>query len=303
MPKEITYRFLEQPECNMCGADKRKQRALGKRLNAQQGSNPRGKIGITTTIMQCSNCALIYSNPLPIPASLQDHYGVPPETYWKEDYFVVGENYFSGELFRLNRLQPIKPGAKSLDIGAGIGKAMIAMSRKGFDTYGIEPSKPFYERAISKMGISSEKLQLCMLEEAQFQQDFFDFITFGAVLEHLYDPSASIVKALEWLKPGGVLHMEIPNASWFTNKLINFIYRIKGLDYVGNISPMHEPFHLYEFGLKSFELHAAKNGYEIAHSEFYVCDTFLPKFLDPVLKPYMKRSNQGMQLAIWIRKI
>ena len=28
---------------------------------------------------------------------------------------------------------------------------------------------------------------------------------------------------------------------------------MRGTNYVTNISPMHSPFHLYEFGLKSFE--------------------------------------------------
>ena len=302
MAKEVIYRFKEQASCNMCGAGIDMQRILGKRLNGQQGFNPKKKTGITTTIVQCKNCSLIYSNPLPIPNSLQDHYGKPPETYWKEEYFAVAENYFAGEMHRLEQLLPFHEGMKSLDIGAGIGKAMIALSRRGFNAFGIEPSEPFYQRALDKMGIDPVKLQLTMLEDAQFEPDFFDFITFGAVLEHLYDPSESILKALQWLKPGGILHMEIPNAQWFTNKVINLAYRFRGMDYVGNISPMHEPFHLYEFGLKSFQKHAEKNDYLIAHSEYYVCETFLPKILDPVLKPYMKRTNQGMQLAIWIRK-
>ena len=302
MAREFTYRFIEQETCNMCGAEKTKQKVLGKRLNDQQGFNPKKKTGITTTIVQCKKCSLIYSNPLPIPNSLQDHYGKPPETYWKEEYFAVAENYFAGEMHRLEQLLPFHEGMKSLDIGAGIGKAMIALSRRGFNAFGIEPSEPFYQRAIDKMGIDPVNLQLTMLEDAQFEPDFFDFITFGAVLEHLYDPSESILKALQWLKPGGILHMEIPNAQWFTNKVINLAYRFRGMDYVGNISPMHEPFHLYEFGLKSFQKHAEKNDYLIAHSEYYVCETFLPKILDPVLKPYMKRTNQGMQLAIWIRK-
>jgi len=33
---------------------------------------------------------------------------------------------------------------KSLDIGAGIGKQMIALSKSGFETYGLEPSKQHF---------------------------------------------------------------------------------------------------------------------------------------------------------------
>jgi 2-polyprenyl-3-methyl-5-hydroxy-6-metoxy-1,4-benzoquinol methylase len=43
-----------------------------------------------------------------------------------------------------------------------------------------------------------------------FPEAHFDFITFGAVLEHLYDPSMSIHKAMSWLKPSGIMHIEVP---------------------------------------------------------------------------------------------
>ena len=44
-----------------------------------------------------------------------------------------------------------------LDIGAGIGKQMIALAKVGFATYGLEPSEPFYHRAIEKMGVCLRK--------------------------------------------------------------------------------------------------------------------------------------------------
>ncbi len=137
----------------MCGSKINSHRILGKRLNSSQGRNPTQKIGITTTIMKCSNCGLIYSNPQPRPFNLQDHYGTPPESYWKDSYFVISNNYFQNEIKRLKSLLEFKEGMKSLDVGAGLGKQMIALSNVGFDAYGFEPSKPFYERAISKMGI------------------------------------------------------------------------------------------------------------------------------------------------------
>ena len=40
-----------------------------------------------------------------------------------------------------------------------------------------------------------------------------------------------------------------------------------GTNYVTNLNPMHVPYHLYEFDLKSFEVNAKKLGYESAHFE------------------------------------
>jgi 2-polyprenyl-3-methyl-5-hydroxy-6-metoxy-1,4-benzoquinol methylase len=302
MKKQKRYYFNYIDSCNMCGSNTDKHKILGKRLNASQGKNPKSKIGITTTIVKCSNCGLIYSNPQPVPFDIQDHYGVPPENYWKENYFNISDNYFQGEIERLKKLIDFKEGMKSLDIGAGLGKQMIALNKVGFNTYGFEPSKQFYERAISKMGINPEQLKLGMIEEVEYPENYFDFISFGAVLEHLYDPSDSILKAMKWLKPNGIIHIEVPSSDWLIGKIINLFYKINRTDYVGNLSPMHEPFHLHEFGLKSFQEHSKKYNYDLAFHEYFVCQTFMPKISDYFLKPFMQWTNTGMQLCVWLRK-
>lgn len=153
------------------------------------------------------------------------------------------------------------------------------------------------------MKIAPEKLKLGMIEEVDYPDNFFDFITFGAVLEHLYDPSASIQKALKWVKPGGLVHIEVPSSKYLISRIFNFYFWLRGTNYVNNISPMHIPFHLYEFGIDSFNLNAEKNNYEVVHHEYYVCDVyFIPKIFHGLLKWYMKKTNKGMQLAVWLRK-
>jgi 2-polyprenyl-3-methyl-5-hydroxy-6-metoxy-1,4-benzoquinol methylase len=296
------YQFKLANTCNMCGSEVSSHKFLGRRLNGSQGKNPSKKIGITTSILKCDTCGLIYPNPLPIPIDIQDHYGIPPESYWKESNFNFELNFFSPVIDRVKSIRPLERGSKILDIGVGLGQAMKSMESLGFDVHGIEPSVPFYERAINKMGVSPDKLSLKTVEEAEYPDDFFDFITFGAVLEHLYDPSEAISKAIKWLKPGGIIHIEVPSSEWLTHKIFNFYYKIRGLDFVANLSPMHEPYHLYEFNLKSFRIHGEKNGYRVARYDFYVCETFLPKKLDFIIKPYMRKKDKGMQLCVYLQK-
>lgn len=286
----------------MCGSDSALHKVLGKRLNRSQGMNPRRKVGITTTIVKCNVCGLVYPNPLPVPRSIEDHYGVLPEEYWKDEYFAQDPSYFQQEISTYRSLAASNQHRTALDIGAGIGKCMIALSNAGFEVYGIEPSSKFYQAAIDRNGISPDRLLNDSVESANFPEAKFDFVTFGAVLEHLYDPSASIGKALSWLKPGGIVHIEVPSSDWLINKLSNALYRVRGLDYVANISPMHEPFHLYEFSLKTFRLHAEANGYKIIKHDYYVCQTFMPKIFDWLLVPFMKLTNSGMQLCVWLEK-
>lgn len=302
MEKEIKYSFKTIDRCNMCESDTSKFKVLGKRLNKSQGKSPKKKVGISTTIIQCKNCGLIFSNPLPIPQNIQDHYGTPPESYWVEEYFKVSEDYFSTEIARLKNLIGNLESKTTLDIGAGIGKCMIALMNQGCNSYGIEPSIPFYERALSKMGISEKQLQNAAIEDAEFEENKFDFITFGAVLEHLYDPSEAIDKAVHWLKPEGIIHMEVPSSDWLVHKLINLYYKVTGSEYVGNLSPMHPPYHLYEFSRKSFEINGKKHNYSIVHADYFVCQTYMPKPVDWLIRPYMKKTNKGMQLSVWLKK-
>ena len=302
MSKQLKYKFDYIENCNMCGDSNQHHKIIGKRLNQTQGKSPKKKIGITVTICKCNTCGLIYSNPQPAPFDLQDHYGIPPENYWRPDSFVEDDAYAMHKIIRFKELRAFKEGMKFLDIGAGLGKTITLAAKSGFDAYGFEPSQSFYQSAVDKMGINPDKLKLASIEEVIYPENTFDFISFGAVLEHLYDPSQSINKAMKWLKPNGLIHIEVPSSDWLINKIINFAYRIKGTDYVANLSPMHNPFHLHEFALKSFIEHSKKNNYQIAFHEYFVCQTYLPKFLDIFIIPYMVRTKKGMQLSIWLTK-
>ena len=297
------YSFKNIEKCEMCGSEIKNHKILGQRLNRSQGLRPKKKIGISVSIVKCKDCNLIYSNPQPIPNDLQDHYGTPPEDYWNESYFNWTSDYFSYVINEVKELMVFEPGMKALDVGAGLGKSMKSLTFSGFDSYGLEPSIPFYNRAVEKMGISSDKLKLGAIEEINYDDNSFDFITFGAVFEHLYEPSLCLEKAMTWLKTGGVIQIEVPSSKWLLPKFINSYFKIIGTNYVTNLSPMHSPFHLHEFDLKSFEALSKKLNFTLVKSRVEVCSIyFFPKFLHPILRWYMKKTNTGMQLTVYLKK-
>jgi 2-polyprenyl-3-methyl-5-hydroxy-6-metoxy-1,4-benzoquinol methylase len=298
------YTFVERDKCEMCQAPATEHRVLGQRLNKRQGTAPRSVPGVAVSVMKCTRCELIFANPLPIPESIGDHYELPPEDYWVPDYFEVDPGYFGEEIAAAKRLLGSQSGMTALDVGAGLGKAMKALEAAGFDAYGIEPSSSFRETAISRLGIDPSRIIESMIEDAEFEPRF-DFITFGAVLEHLYHPAEAIERALTWLKPGGVIQIEVPSSSHLMAKFVNLYFRLVGTNFVSHISPMHPPFHLYEFGLESFVQHGRRAGYEIAEHQFHQNDVLflpIPRLLHRPLSSWMRRTNKGMQLTVWLRR-
>ncbi len=178
---------------------------------------------------------------------------------------------------------------------------MRALEHHGFDAYGLEPSQTFHKRATAS-GIEADRLQLATVEDAEYEQGTFDFVTFGAVLEHLQDPAWAVKRALTWLAPYGLLHVEVPSSRWLIARALNVAYRIQGMDYVTNLSPMHPPYHLYEFSLASFRRHGERAGYRLVAHQTLPCETFLPKTLESLATRVMNATGTGMQLQVWLAR-
>jgi len=295
----VQYAFKPVEKCDMCGSGN--FRLLGQRLNRSQGFRPKQASGISVSVKQCRDCDLIFSDPQPIPENLSDHYDLPPEEYWK-GLPAWSQDYFAREIETAKRLLDFRPGMTALDIGAGVGLAMQSLSAAGFDTWGLEPAEPFYEHIVRS--VDPSRIALTTLEDASYGEASFDFITFGAVLEHLYDPAAALESALRWLKPNGLIQAEVPSSDYLVARLVNLFFRLRGTSYVTHLSPMHPPFHLFEFGLESFRKNGLLAGYSIAEHHYDVCTIpHFPKLLHAPLRWWMDRKKSGMQLTVYLRRL
>src|SRR5215469_16131591 len=120
MQRSKTYRFVYFDRCNMC-CSTTEQVFLGQRLDHRQGWWPKNRPGITTPIFQCRACDLIYSNPMPVPQELGQHYDVAPEDYWSNPHSEATRDYFADQIAMYIRLSKRDPHAcTALDIGAGV---------------------------------------------------------------------------------------------------------------------------------------------------------------------------------------
>lgn len=302
-----TYRFAYSTSCNMCAAGPEVQTFFGRRLDQRQGYRPKRTPGLSISIFRCRECGLIYPNPMPIPETIEQHYDIAPEEYWP-DRNVEREaewDYRPAQIGIFQRLSRTDPhGCSALDIGAGAGATMKALQRAGFEVHGIEPSPSFRRAAIERTGIPEARIQPVAIETARFPESSFDFINFGAVLEHIVDPAAALRKSVGWLKPDGLMYVEVPSSAFLLSRLVRWFYRLTAAgDYVINTCPMHAPFHLYEFGLESFLLHGYKAGYSVAFHEYYPCASYMPTRLVEPFNRLMGWTRTGMLIAVWLRKV
>jgi len=124
----------------------------------------------------------------------------------------------------------ITTGKRGLDIGSSNNAFVDAARALGFDCYGIELNPQLSNPRTTY----TEPIENC-----HFPENYFDFITFHDVLEHLVDPSIAlreikrcltdrgilIVDFPDYFDPAGLHHWRPIQHLWYPNndQLINFI--------------------------------------------------------------------------------
>ena len=283
----------------MCGSTQ--LRVRGRRLNVHQGLRPAPRPALQSRSSSAVNAAWSLPTRCRYPATSPSTTTSAQRTIRPSEY-LEQSNAFEHYADRFYQLWHENRRPRALDVGAGIGHALKSMEERGFDAFGLEPSPAFHDRAIER-GVPEDHLQLAAIETAEWTPHSFDFVNMGAVLEHLPNPAAAIERALDWLAPGGLIFAEVPSSRWLLSRTLNLLYRAQGLELVTNLSPMHPPYHLYEFTLDSFLRHGSDSGYEVVAHRIIPANTFLPAPLDRVLTRMMKLTDTGMQLQVWLSRL
>ena len=102
-----------------------------------------------------------------------------------------------------------------LDVGCGGGELGRALKDRGVPTVvGIEVVERAWQMA--KTVLDDALLANIERDELPFEDNYFDCIICGDVLEHLVDPTEALRKLSRILAPGGVFIISIPNVRFFT---------------------------------------------------------------------------------------
>lgn len=160
----------------------------------------------------CDHCGLLYTNPMPTDAELQDYY----TRLYRLDYQGASDAPKDRHLgkrkkeaeSRKSQLAPLlKPGSKTLDFGCGSGELLTALLPLGHDAHGFEPGQTYGEYAKS---IHGDRVKVQGWQEVSYE-DGFDLVTCFHVLEHLRNPIAALKQMAEWTRPNGLVYVEVPD--------------------------------------------------------------------------------------------
>lgn len=195
-------------------------------------------------IIKCTNCGL--HRTIPLPDSSKDRYhDYNIDSYLKNKKILMP---FINDIIR--EIIKIKPRGKLLDIGCSVGYLLEVAKNKGFTISGVEPCAAGAAKANEILGYSTVKE--CLLDEALYQNDYFDIIILNHTIEHILDLAGIFKEIKKIIKKDGIIVIGIPNFGSPFAKLVG--KRWTGLQ--------HKE-HIWQFdpaGLKKF---LSSQGFEI----------------------------------------
>lgn len=125
----------------------------------------------------------------------------------------------------LKTFPPWIGAGRLLDVGCATGRFLQQMAAVGWRVSGIELDA----EAAAKARMVTADVRLGDPADLSLPRASFDLITAFHVVEHLPDPCRAVGNMLEWLSPGGLLVIEVPNVGGWGGAL--FGRHWSGLDF------------------------------------------------------------------------
>ena len=198
---------LKSVKCNLCGEDK-PEKLVTCKIEKVDADLPMGDM----SIVKCANCGLAYVNPRP-EYSPEEFGMLYSEKYFNAPYmrfYIEKGERQTNESFvsRLDWIEKIIRKGRILDIGCASGGFLRLARDREWETFGVEVSKTAAGIAEAKYGLN---VMTGELNEAGFDDEFFDVITVSDVLEHVENPRSFLVEINRIMKKGGLLYIAVPD--------------------------------------------------------------------------------------------
>lgn len=223
---------------------------------------------------QCNECSMVFLNPILNEKSIIEYY---KNLNTDQGGIVSNESAFYTEIYTkgLNSIQMHNNGGKEiLDIGCSTGFFLDICKKNGFSTTGIE-------LGIDEANVAKKKGHNILTNTIQEIDDNkkYDVITMWDVFEHIPNGAEYFNLLKNFLKPDGVLFMQIPNSDSIAAKCLREKCRMfDGLEHTNLYNP------------KSIELLASNCDFNIVNIESVISEiSVLNNYLD-YKDPYFGES-------------
>lgn len=242
-------------KCNLCGRDDAKEFAIDYSGSETVLHNRR---------VQCRECGLVYSNPQATTENLKDFYS---KTYPNVEAACSAE-YGIKEIVSMRHFFTdlnlrIPSRGRFLDIGSANGYLLAVAQEFGWEPYGLELSQVFATFAKEQLGMSN--VFIGELQEANFEDRFFDCIHMWHVLEHVSDPLGTLREIYRILKDEGFFCLGVPNIGEPYKIIGRTVARLKG-----NIPAISTgDFHTYDFTPTTLNQMLNKAGFKVKELAIY----------------------------------
>lgn len=175
------------------------------------------------SVVACKTCRLRYVNPRVDRQTLEEGYSeayYPPD---KVERIRTDSMEWLQMSERLTELEKQHHGkGRLLDVGCGIGTFLHLARERGWESYGVDPSKSGsdFAQEVHKLDV-----QCGDLFDADFPSAHFDAITLYHVLEHISELNPFLSELRRILKPAsaeekaGTLVIEVPNGEGLQSRL------------------------------------------------------------------------------------
>ncbi len=184
--------------CNLCGA------------TAFSVLARRGRDGNALRTVICSNCGLVWSDPFP--HETRQFYSEDYRLEYKGSFEPKPRHVIRAAQVAIERLRKVSwlfaQPKKVLDVGSGGGEFAYLLSTHGHEVKGIEPNRGYSEYSRREYGLDVIN---GFVQDADLQAGSFDVVTIWHVLEHTPDPTGVLQRLHHWLRPDGMLVVEVPN--------------------------------------------------------------------------------------------
>jgi SAM-dependent methyltransferase len=167
-------------------------------------------------IFHCRDCEIALTQPVPEPGAWARYY--PPAYYGAAGVkrFPAPVEWIQHQLYaaRIRRVEKLNGDrlGRVLDVGCGRGFLLQEFRRRGWEVLGTEADS---KAAAHAQQVLQLPVKVGALEALDLPAASFDAIVLWHVLEHLADPTTTLVEVHRLLRPGGTLLVGVPNfGSW-----------------------------------------------------------------------------------------